>query len=116
MPWLAKEPKRTSIRSEAQHIHELLTGNEIDAYETLRMPIDVFHDLCVWLRSSELLFDTEGVAVCIQIVSLIRCQVEEAVAIFVYIVGQGASSRNTQHEFQHSGETITRFVSNFLAN
>jgi hypothetical protein len=34
--------------------------------------------------------------------------VEEAVAIFLYIVGRGASNRDAQERFQHSGETISR--------
>lgn len=36
--------------------------------------------------------------------------VEERCAIFLYIVGNNASNRSAQERFQHSGETITRFV------
>lgn len=40
--------------------------------------------------------------------------VEERCAIFLYIVGNNASSRNAQERFQRSGETITRSVVSFF--
>jgi hypothetical protein len=75
------------------------------------MPINVYEDLCAWLRENAGLEDAteesepepESDTELKKTVS-----VEEAVAIFLFIVGRGASNRDAQEWFQHSGETISR--------
>lgn len=98
LPRFLKKPKRMSARTGAQLVNELLHGHEEVAYEHIRMSIYAFRDLCTWFQEHGLLFDSEGV------------NVEEQVAIFLYIVGQGVTNQNAQHEFQHSGETITQYI------
>ncbi|OEL13617.1 hypothetical protein BAE44_0025364 [Dichanthelium oligosanthes] len=56
----------------------------------------IFHKLVDLLREMNLLQDTRAV------------DVEEQVAIFMYVVSKNASNRDLQWRFQHSGETISR--------
>jgi hypothetical protein len=102
-----KEPCRTSKLQGAAYVQELRTGHEGRAYEVLRMPINVFEDLCSWLRENSGLEDaTEEPESGTELKRTVT--VEEAVAIFLYIVGRGAANRDAQERFQHSGETISR--------
>jgi DDE superfamily endonuclease len=43
-----------------------------------------------------------------------RVPFEEAVAIFLYIVGGGKTNRDAQDRFEHSGDTISRYFSKVL--
>jgi secreted Zn-dependent insulinase-like peptidase len=94
-----KVPCRTSKLTGAEYIEELRNGHQRRAYEVFRMPINIFEDLCTWLRENT----TLGYAVGESSVT-----VEEEVGIFLYILGRGASNRDAQERFQHSGETISR--------
>ncbi|KAI9911524.1 hypothetical protein PsorP6_009896 [Peronosclerospora sorghi] len=58
-----------------------------------RMKVEVFQNLCESLQNRHSLQATRGV------------DVDEQVAIFLFICGQNASSRLTQERFQHSGDT-----------
>jgi hypothetical protein len=91
-----RQPCRTSILSGAAYVQELRSGHQGRAYEVLRMPLNIFEDLCDWLRQNTALEDGS------------QFTVEEEVTIFLYIVGRGASNRDAQERFQHSGETISR--------
>jgi hypothetical protein len=57
----------------------------------------IFHNLVECLRERCLLRDTDFVSI------------EEQVAIFLYAVSKNASNRTLQGQFQHSGETISRY-------
>jgi hypothetical protein len=94
-----KDPCRTSKLTGAEYIKELRNGHQRRAYEVFRMAINVFEDLCTWLRKKTTLEDATGDS---------NLTVEEKVGIFLYIVRRGASNRDAQERFQHSGETITR--------
>jgi hypothetical protein len=41
--------------------------------------------------------------------------VNEKVAIFLYTIALGASNRDVQERFQHSGETVSRCIKEVLA-
>src|SRR5437588_6057802 len=60
------------------------------------MPIEVFRILCGKMRHYNFLKDTKYTTV------------EHQLHIFLYITTTGASNRDTQERFQHSGETISR--------
>ncbi|VFQ60549.1 unnamed protein product [Cuscuta campestris] len=43
-----------------------------------------------------------------------RISVLEKVALFVFVLSKGASNRDTQERFQHSGETVSRIFKEVL--
>ncbi|KAF7141967.1 hypothetical protein RHSIM_Rhsim06G0077900 [Rhododendron simsii] len=73
-------------------------------YQSFHMSKTNFFALCELLESKYGLEEGE------------RISVQEQVAIFLWIVGQGANNRNAQERFQHSGETISRHFHNVLQN
>jgi hypothetical protein len=78
------------------YVQHILNGNRLRAQSMFRLSVNVFK-IC----SDELfLLDEEPVS---KLVSM-----DEQLAIFLYIVGQNATNRQTQDRFQHSGETISR--------
>ena len=46
--YFIKSPMRTSQLSSQSYINEVLNGNPRRSYEVLRMPKDVFDNLCHW--------------------------------------------------------------------
>ena len=44
-----------------------------------------------------------------------KIEMEEQLAMFIYIFGQSASNRQTQDCFQHSGETISRIFHHIIS-
>lgn len=92
-----KSPRNVSKLTGVDYIHEILhSGNPITIKNTLRMPICTFQKLCEWAIARELLRPRKTISV------------EEQVAIFMKIVDEGASNRDVQDRFQHSGDTIHR--------
>jgi hypothetical protein len=89
---------RTSILTGRRYLNELLNGHPRRFQEVLFMKKDTFQRLCL-LLSGVGLRDTLNV------------QIDEQVAIFLFITRHNASNRATQEQFQHSGETISRYVS-----
>jgi hypothetical protein len=89
----------TDVREDVRawrELRKMTYSDEIHSFLTIRMPITVFEDLCTWLRKNTEVDGTKGL------------DIEESVAIFLYIVGRNASNRDAQERFQHSGETISR--------
>ena len=93
---MVKEPCRTSALPGYMWLQELKEGNPIRCYGSFKMHRDVFFNLCDTLETFGL-SPSPGVGV------------REQVAIFLFMVGQDASNRNTQERFQHSGETISHY-------
>jgi hypothetical protein len=106
LPFLSRlppKPMRTSPLSGRDYIDELLiSGNEVRIQEVLCMKLRVFQFLCAELRMHGGLTPSRHVSV------------EEQVAMFLYTVSQGASNRNVQERFQHSGETVSRYFHQVL--
>ena len=94
--YMVKEPCRTSALTGSMWMQELEEGNPVRIYESFRMHRDVFFKLCTLLESYSLKISRS-------------VSVREQVAIFLFIVGQNVSNRNTQERFQHSGETINHY-------
>jgi len=61
------------------------------------MEVQVFQALVHILRDKQLLADSRAISV------------EEKVAIFMYALAKNASNETLQYEFQHGGETISRY-------
>ena len=100
----AKRLCRTGIPGK-QYVEELLNcGHEDRIYQVLRMQLVSFYALQDWclehtkLRSSRNQKHIRGVTI------------EEKLAIFLFIVGKGASNRDTQEQFSHSGRTISQYI------
>ncbi|XP_038687548.1 protein ANTAGONIST OF LIKE HETEROCHROMATIN PROTEIN 1-like [Tripterygium wilfordii] len=86
----------TSQLSGHKWITDLLRGNRIKSLSILRMEKCVFLDLCNELSTKYGLVASRNVGL------------REMVAMFIYIIAQGVSTRAVQDRFQHSGETIHR--------
>jgi len=81
---------------------EILNGNDNRCFEQLRMIKPVFLKLCNVLERNYGLKKTKGMII------------HEQVGLFLYMLGQPASVRNTQERLQHSGETISRQFNSVL--
>ncbi|XP_042497659.1 uncharacterized protein LOC122076427 [Macadamia integrifolia] len=77
-------------------VHEILNGHADRCYQEFRMERHVFENLCRlmvhrgWLKDSRYL------------------RVDEQLALFLFIVGKGASNRDAQERFQRSDWTISQ--------
>jgi hypothetical protein len=71
-------------------------NHHIRSHQEFRLRPDLFSYLCEILSNQYQLKPTRNVIV------------KEKVAIFLYALGKGASNRDLQERFQHSGETISR--------
>jgi hypothetical protein len=95
-PYVDRSLCRTSMSGSA-YIDELLeSGHPQRCFEVLRMSLDTFIALRDCLLQTSTLSSSRGLLI------------EEKLAIFLHIVGRGASNRDTQERFSHSGETVSR--------
>ncbi|RVW89736.1 hypothetical protein CK203_047240 [Vitis vinifera] len=94
--FLCKTPQRTSMLSGAQFVRDMIEGHPQTCYELFRMDKETFMNLCDHLKRHENLQDTRFVTV------------EEAVAMFLLIVGHNVRMRVVAYRFQHSTETVAR--------
>jgi chromosome condensin MukBEF MukE localization factor len=78
-------------------MQEILSGHPDRSYQNLWVHPTVFANIVGILKTAGL-------------DSTRRMSIEERVGIFLFIVGLGASNREAQERFQHSGETISRSV------
>ena len=92
--FLVKEPCRNSPHTGCKFIIEVLNGNDRCSYEIFWMEKHVFCKLCDRLRSYSLTA-TKGV------------NLEEAVHMFLMILGHNLGNRMVQEQFQHSGEIVS---------
>jgi hypothetical protein len=93
MPYIAKEPCKTSSRTGYKWIMKILQGNHVKCKQNFRMEIHVFIYLCKKLNER---YNWRGTR---------KLTVEELVAIFLSILGHGFGNRIVQKMFQHLGET-----------
>jgi hypothetical protein len=95
-----KTPKRTSPWKGSHKTENLLNSENKDRHqEQLRMPLKTFQELVRWLEGNTDLRSTEGTRE--------STSIEEKVYMFLYLVGNNASSRAVQEAFQCSGWTVT---------
>jgi hypothetical protein len=82
----------------AMYIQELLAAeHDGRIQEVLRMQLKPFKVLCNVMRKDGLLLDSQNISV------------EEALAMFLHIVGRGTSFRDVEERYQHSGATVFRY-------
>jgi len=95
---MVNEPCHTSALSGKAYVQELIspTTHPNRIQDALRMPRITFLKLCTWLQHNNLLRNSKYL------------ELEEQVAMFLWIVGRGASNRDIQERFQHSGDTVSR--------
>jgi len=96
MKSMLKTEKRTSSLTGHRWVYEILNGSDTRFFEQVRMSKTIFRRLVDELTQKYGLQHTKNVTV------------EESVVMFLYILGQGATYRNVEERFQHSGETVHR--------
>ncbi|KAL4302428.1 hypothetical protein GQ457_10G020700 [Hibiscus cannabinus] len=100
--FIPKMPCRTSILDDKAYVMEILYGNPTMCYEMFRMKKYIFLNFCDRLKVDKLLEDEKKVSV------------EEAVAMFLFIIGQNATQRLIADRFQHSTETVSTWFQKVL--
>jgi hypothetical protein len=90
-----KTPRHTGQPGHV-YLEKLLKSSPTRVYQVLRMQKETFKDLCTWLASNTELRSTW------------RISIEEQVAMFLWTINYGASSRQDMERFQHSAETVSR--------
>ena len=98
-----KTPYNNSKTTGAKYINFLLTGNPRRCQNMLWLTIPTFELLAEKLS----LLDTNPVS---KLLSM-----EEQLGIFMFIVGQGATNRQAQDRYQHSGETISKVFHHLIS-
>ena len=94
--YIPKEPQRISMLTGDAFIKEILNGNPRTCYELFRMDRSIFTSLCNYLRTHKFLTNSRWITV------------EEAVGMFLLIVGHNVRIRVIADRFQHSTETVDR--------
>ncbi|GMI72827.1 hypothetical protein like AT1G43722 [Hibiscus trionum] len=100
--YIHKEPCFTSLQTGEKWMHEMLSGHEKRCFNMFRMTQNTFRQLCIDLESKHGLLPSY------------RISTLEKVGLFVYILSKGASNRDVQERFQHSGETLSRIFKEVL--
>jgi hypothetical protein len=90
-------PRNTGLPG-SQYLSELLQSSPRRIYNVLRMQKDTFYKLCNWLEANTLLKPSRHILV------------QEQVAMFLWTINYSASSRQVIERFQHSPETISRYI------
>ncbi|XP_024017303.1 uncharacterized protein LOC112090374 [Morus notabilis] len=90
-------PRNNSHYTCTQRLSDLLNGHEMVIYNKIRMGSDCFRKLSWLLEQKNLLRSTRNMSV------------DEQLIIFLTIVCQNESNRETQHQWQHLGATISKY-------
>ncbi len=80
-------------------VEDIINGHPKRCQEQFRMPAAIFLSLERWICIHTDIHNSrkhKGVSI------------KQKLAIFLWITGHGASNRDAQERFQHSGETISR--------
>jgi len=100
--YIYKEPCMDSYNTGMQWLTEILHGHWTRCVNMFRMDAKTFQTLCFTLENQYGLKASR------------RMCVFEKVGIFLYTIALGASNREVQERFQHSGETISRYFNEVL--
>lgn len=96
---VTKIPCRTLALTGELWVQDVLAGNPRRCQEQFRMSVPVFAALEKWVYEHTDIQNSrnhQGVSV------------TQKLAIFLWIAGRGASNRDAQERFKHSGQTISR--------
>jgi hypothetical protein len=102
MPYITKEPYRTSSQTCYKWVMEILQGNPDRCKQNFKMEIYVFLYLCKELKEK---CHLRGIK---------KLTVEEFVTMFLNTLGHGFWNRIVQERFQHSGETVSKHFTRVL--
>ncbi|KAF3791121.1 hypothetical protein EJ110_NYTH14807 [Nymphaea thermarum] len=86
----------------SQFVHNIIDGHPRNCLDLLRMDCNSFITLCNILKEKNLVQDGRAISI------------EEQVAIFLLTVGHNEWNRACQNTFQHSGQTISKYVNLIL--
>ncbi|CAO2838181.1 unnamed protein product [Amaranthus hypochondriacus] len=100
--YIHKEPCMTSFQTGERWIQELLNSHEKRCFNMLRMKQSTFRQICTDLESKYGLLPSRNISTL------------EKVGLFVWTLSKGASNRDVQERFQHSGETVSRVFKEVL--
>ncbi|KAL5544267.1 hypothetical protein UlMin_008051 [Ulmus minor] len=89
--------KYNSILSGDDRVTEFLHGHWEQIFNRTRMTRECFVRFCTIMEGTCRLLPSRSVFV------------EEQIMIFLFVVGHGASNRNSQETWQHSGSTISKY-------
>ena len=96
-PFYAKTPSHTSVLTGSHYVEELLSSkNHQRILDVFLMPLATFLALRDWCIDHDYLQPTQSVSV------------EEQLAIFLRIVGENASNRMTQNDFNDAAPNQSR--------
>ncbi|KAM7463456.1 hypothetical protein LguiA_031577 [Lonicera macranthoides] len=93
---LVKEPSEDLRGARELYLRRLYYGSERACKEQLRLSKDAFNSLCRKLRENGLLRETCYVSI------------EEAVAMFLYVLAHNLKNRVVKFQFMRYGETVSR--------
>lgn len=99
-PHFNKARMHTSILSGEGRMQELLSGHAVTFYNEFGMSIHVFHRLVKELHQYTSFNHSKHISMV------------EQLGIFLWICRKGASVRDAMYHFQHSPDTISKYVSN----
>ena len=94
--YIYKEPCMNSYNTSMRWLTEILNGNWIRCVNMFRMDAETLKSLALELETMYGLKPSR------------RMSVIEKVGMFLYTLALGASNKEVQERFQHSGETVSR--------
>jgi len=92
-----KIPQSTGLPG-SEYLFKLLQSSPKCIYDVLRMQRTTFCKLCDWLEANTPLKASRNTSI------------QEQVAMFLWTINYSASNRQVMERFQHSGETISRYI------
>ncbi|XP_021677645.2 uncharacterized protein LOC110662822 [Hevea brasiliensis] len=96
LSYIHKEPCMDSFHTGLVWLQEIMRGNERRCVNLFRMDKDTLIKLCLDLECHYKLKCSK------------KMTILEKVGMFLYVLALGASNRQVQERFQHSGETVSR--------
>uniref|UniRef100_A0ACD5WUL4 Uncharacterized protein n=1 Tax=Avena sativa TaxID=4498 RepID=A0ACD5WUL4_AVESA len=93
--------RHSSILYEKKRVRQILDGHVKNCRVAFRMEPEIFRWLASYLRNERLILDS-------------RLKVEEKLALFLYMLSHNASFEDLQLEFEHSGYTFHKYISEFF--
>lgn len=91
-----KQAVHTSILTGESYVQKLLKGHPRAFQRTFRMPRYTYRKLEEFFENNTDLEASDTISIA------------QKFAMFIWIVGKGASNRDVQDRFQHSGDTVSR--------
>jgi hypothetical protein len=98
-----KTPYNNAPFTGRDYVEFILTGNQARCKAMFRLTSEKFEELSQKLSN----IDSNPIS---KLISM-----DEQLAVFMYIVGQGATNRQAQDRFQHSGENISKVFHHIIA-